>query len=213
MNQRSRSLQARLSDIEQRLRAMRTVTNTASAEISGGETIIDEDGSLIFADGGSLVLGSEYIGASGGRKILDEAGNLNVDSLMVQGDVLSARDYLFQREGIDNVVIDDTVVGTTQRELVLGFPDWASSAMVTYNIHINTRIRGRNTNSVLITLNGKPVSRPKSDEHGNIYLRAAVVRRVLPDSPTIKVGVLFSEETIPVADPRILITMGGVYSV
>lgn len=212
MNQRSRSLQTRLSDIEQRLRAMRTVTNTASAEITGGETIIDEDGSLLFADGGSLVLGSSSISASGGRKIIDEEGNLDVDSLTVHGDVLSARDYLYQREGIDIVVMDETVPETTVREVELGFPDWASSAMTTVSIHVNTRVKGRNANSLLITLNGKPVARPRSDEQGNISLRSSVVRRVFPESPTIRLGVSLTEETVPVADPRIMVTMGGVYS-
>ena len=212
MNQRSRSLQTRLSDIEQRLRAMRTVTNTASAEITGGETIIDVDGSLLFADGGSLVLGSSSISASGGRKIIDEEGNLDVDSLTVHGDVLSARDYLYQREGIDIVVMDETVPETTVREVELGFPDWASSAMTTVSIHVNTRVKGRNANSLLITLNGKPVARPRSDEQGNISLRSSVVRRVFPESPTIRLGVSLTEETVPVADPRIMVTMGGVYS-
>lgn len=212
MNQRSRSLQTRLRDIEQRLRAMRTVTNTASAEITGGETIIDEDGSLLFADGGSLVLGSSSISASGGRKIIDEEGNLDVDSLTVHGDVLSARDYLYQREGIDIVVMDETVPETTVREVELGFPDWASSAMTTVSIHVNTRAKGRNANSLLITLNGKPVARPRSDDQGNISLRSSVVRRVFPESPTIRLGVSLTEETVPVADPRIMVTMGGVYS-
>lgn len=212
MNQRSRSLQARLSDIEQRLRAMRTVTNTASAEITGGETIIDVDGSLLFADGGRLVLGSSSIGTSGDRKIIDEEGNLDADSLTVHGDVLSARDYLYQREGIDIVVMDETVPETTVREVELGFPDWASSAMVTTSIHVNTRVKGRNTNALLITLNGKPVARPRSDEQGNISLRSSVVRRVFPETPTVRLGVTLTEETVPVADPRIMVTMGGVYS-
>lgn len=212
MNQRSRSLQARLSDIEQRLRAMRTVTNTASAEITGGETIIDVDGSLLFADGGRLVLGSSSIGTSGDRKIIDEEGNLDADSLTVHGDVLSARDYLYQREGIDIVVMDETVPETTIREVELGFPDWSSSAVVTISIHVNTRVKGRNTNALLITLNGKPVARPRSDEQGNISLRSSVVRRVFPETPTIRLGVTLTEETVPVADPRIMVTMGGVYS-
>ena len=107
MSQRSSSLQSRLRDIEQRLRAMRTVTNTASAEISGGETIIDRDGSLIFSDGGSLVLGGKTIATSDDRLLLDESGNLDVDTLMVYGDVLSVRDYLRQREAIHLTVVDD----------------------------------------------------------------------------------------------------------
>lgn len=212
MNQRSRSLQTRLRDIEQRLRAMRTVTNTASAEITGGETIIDVDGSLLFADGGSLVLGSSSISASGGRKIIDEEGNLDVDSLTVHGDVLSARDYLYQREGIDIVVMDETVPETMVREVELGFPDWSSSAVVTTSIHVNTRVKGMNTNALLITLNGKPVARPRSDEQGNISLRSSVVRRVFPETPTIRLGITLTEESVPVADPRIMVTMGGVYS-
>lgn len=212
MSQRSSSLQNRLRDIEQRLRAMRTVTNTASAEISGGETIIDRDGSLIFSDGGSLVLGGKTIATSDDRLLLDESGNLDVDTLMVYGDVLSVRDYLRQREAIHLTVVDDHTPESMTREVVLGFPDWASSAMVIFDIYLNTRTRSRGTNTMLVTLNGKPVARPRSDENGNVILRSTVVRRVTPDLPTIRVGVAMDEPTVPVADPRLSVEASGVFS-
>lgn len=213
MNQRSQSLQTRLDDIEDRLRSMRTVTNTASAEISGGETVIDVDGTLTFSDGGQLFLGSSSIQTADGRNIIDPEGNLTVDSLVVYGDILSARDYLYQREGINSDVIDTQVVESIYQEIEVGFPDWASSAMVSFDIYINTRVKSVSSNPLVVTLNGKPVSRPKSDQRGNISNNTSVVRRVSPDQPIMRIGVDFSEGTVPVGDPKIHVTIGGVFSV
>lgn len=213
MNQRSQSLQTRLDDIEERLRSMRTVTNTASSEISGGETVIDDDGTLIFSDGGQLFLGSSSIQTKDGQDIIDPQGNLNVDSLVVYGDVLSARDYLYQREGIYSTVVDTQVVESASQELEVEFPDWASSAMISFDIYVNTRVKSVDSNPLLVSINGKPVTRPKSDQRGNVSSNTSVVRRVTPNQPMIKIDIDFREDTIPVGDPRMYVVIGGVFSV
>lgn len=213
MQQRSGSLQNRLSDIESRLRSMRTVANTASAEISGGETVIDEDGSIFFSDGGRLSLGSSSIQSSTGEMMIDPEGNLSVDSLVVYGDILSASDYLYQREAIEAEIISTDIIEPVVSETTLGFPDWASSALVTFTIYVRARFNEIDSNPMLISLNGKPIARPRTDQLGNLEIDASVVRRVSPDTPNIRVNIDLSGTSVPTASPTISIKIGGVYSV
>lgn len=206
-------LQSRISDVRRRLRAMRTVTNTASAQISGGETVIDEDGSLIFGSGGRLTLGGSTISNSVGEPILDREGVLNVDYFTVYGDVLSASDYLFQREVFDEVVVDTTEVGSFAAPVTLDFPDWSSSALVNYHITLNTRISSANSNKVTIYLNGKPVARPRSTSIGDVYLNSFVTRRHFPEGPTPTVTMEVDEPVLPMVGSGVNVSMAGVYLV
>lgn len=210
---RSESLQARLADVERRLRAMRTVTNTASAEIAGGETIIDENGSIYFLDGGRLRLGGSSIITSDGKTILDTEGNLTADSVVVYGDVLSARDYRFQRETFEEIVLSSNVIQSIDEEVTLGFPDWSSSASVVTTIRITARVGSTESNPLLISLNGKPIARPRTDSLGNITLDTSVTRRVLPERPSLRLSIVFEEDTVPTAVPEMYVKMGGVFSV
>lgn len=212
MERRSQSLHSRLNNVKRRLREMRTVTNTASAEISGGETVIDADGSIYFLDGGRLVLGSSTVSTLAGTPLINGTGDLSVDSLTVYGDVLSAADYMYQREIIDYTVVDTDTIESMSTEVDLEFPDWSSTALVTFYVYIDTRIRTPNTNSVLVKINGKPVARPRSDSIGNVQLSSTVVRRVLPDNPTVKIDVELTDDTFPTGKPRLKIALGGVYS-
>lgn len=213
MQQRSGTLQDRLNDIERRLRTFRTVTNTASAEITGGETVIDEDGSIIFSDGGTLRLGGSSIQTYEGSSIIDSEGNLHADSLEVHGDVLSASDYLYQRETIDSEVINTTDISSIDREVDLGFPDWSSTALAVFDVYVNSRFRGTYSNPMTVYLNGKPIARPKTDELGNIVLDSSVVRRITPEHPAIRITVDVSGEVVPVDSPAIRVKIGGVFSV
>lgn len=210
---RSESLQARLSDVERRLREMRTVTNTASAEISGGETIIDEDGSVYFLDGGRLRLGGSSIETTSGKTIISPEGHLTADSVVVYGDVLSARDHKYQRETFEEEIISTNVVQSVDEEFSLEFPDWSSSAMVVVNIRIATRVGSINSNPLLVTLNGKPIARPRSDYLGNIVLSTSVVRKVLPDRPSLRLSAVFAEDTVPFISPEMIVKVGGLYTV
>lgn len=212
MERRSQSLQSRLNNVKRRLREMRTVTNTASAEISGGETVIDADGSIYFLDGGRLVLGSSTVSTLAGTPLINGTGDLSVDSLTVYGDVLSAADYMYQRETIDYTVVDTDTIESMSTEVDLEFPDWSSTALVTFYVYIDTRVRTPNTNNVLVKINGKTVARPRSDSIGNVQLSSTVVRRVLPDNPTVKVDVELTDDTFPTGKPRLKIALGGVYS-
>lgn len=212
MDRRSRSLQARLDDIRRRFRAMRTVSNTASSEISGGETVIDEDGSLIFKDGGRLTLGGSAIVGADGSPLIDENGNLTVDSLTVYGDILSAEDYLLQREAIDITVVDTLSVESIDITEPLEFPDWASSALVTYYIEVSTRIRSPESNNVMIKLNGKPVSRPRSDTLGNVSTVVAISRGMVPETPNVHVEVEINDDIFPTSTSKMLVTIGGVFT-
>lgn len=214
MNQRkSRSLQNRLNNLESRLHAMSTVTNTSSAEISGGETVIDEDGSLYFMDGGTLYLGSSSVKTSDSRDLIDSSGNLYVDSLTVYGDILSSRDYVYQREPIDEVIVDTSEVASKSLVFDIEFPDWASTALVTFSFRISTRIESVNSNKLLITLNGKPVARPRSNDLGDIELSSSVIRRIYPENLSTRISVELDEESVPSSTPRMLITLGGVFTV
>ena len=204
-------LQSRISDVRRRLRAMRTVTNTASAQISGGETVIDEDGSLIFGSGGRLTLGGSTISNSIGEPILDREGVLNVDYFTVYGDVLSASDYLFQREVFEVVVIDTTEVGSFAAPVSLSFPDWSSSALVNYHITLNTRISSANSNKITIYLNGKPVARPRSTSIGDVYLNSFVTRRHFPGGPTPTITMQVDEPVLPMDGAGVNVSMAGVY--
>lgn len=212
MERRSQSLQSRLNNVKRRLREMRTVTNTASAEISGGETVIDADGSIYFLDGGRLVLGSSTVSTLAGTPLINGTGDLSVDSLTVYGDVLSAADYMYQRETIDYTVVDTDTIESMSTEVDLEFPDWSSTALVTFYVYIDTRVRTPNTNNVLVKINGKTVARPRSDSIGNVQLSSTVVRRVLPDNPTVKIDVELTDDTFPTGKPRLKIALGGVYS-
>lgn len=204
-------LQSRISDVRRRLRAMRTVTNTASAQISGGETVIDEDGSLIFGSGGRLTLGGSTISNSTGEPILDREGVLNVDYFTVYGDVLSASDYLFQREVFEVVVADTTEVGSFEAPAALNFPDWSSSALVNYNITLSTRISSANSNKITIYLNGKPVARPRSTSIGDVYLNSFVTRRHFPGGPAPTITMEVDEPVLPTVGARVNVSMAGVY--
>lgn len=212
MERRSQSLQSRLNNVKRRLREMRTVTNTASAEISGGETVIDADGSIYFLDGGRLVLGSSTVSTLAGTPLINGTGDLSVDSLTVYGDVLSAADYMYQRETIDYTVVDTDTIESMSTEVDIEFPDWSSTALVTFYVYIDTRVRTPNTNNVLVKINGKTVARPRSDSIGNVQLSSTVVRRVLPDNPTVKIDVELTDDTFPTGKPRLKIALGGVYS-
>lgn len=213
MQQKSGSLQARLDDIERRLRSFRTVTNTASAEITGGETVIDEDGSIIFSDGGRLVLGESSIKSYDGTELIDSDGNLKVDSLIVYGDVLSASDYHYQREAIEDDIVNTNVIAPIDQRTELEFPDWSSSALVVFTVYIKARFRNSEHNPLTIYLNGKPISRPKSDVLGNVILDSTVVRRMSPENPTIHLTIDITDDVAPVADPEIRVSIGGVYSI
>lgn len=209
---RSETLKTRLADVERRLKAMRTVTNTASAEISGGETIIDDEGSLIFEDGGRLRLEGSVIETTTGKTLIDSGGNLVADSVIIYGDVLSARDYMLQRETIEETLIDTELINTTKLDYTLDFPDWASKASIVATIAVNSRVRTREGNPLLVSFNGKPVSRPRTDSVGNVMVSTSVVRRVLPDNPEIRISLTFSEETVPSASPKMRVKLGGVYT-
>lgn len=204
-------LQSRISDVRRRLRAMRTVTNTASAQISGGETVIDEDGSLIFGSGGRLTLGGSTISNSTGEPILDREGVLNVDYFTVYGDVLSASDYLYQREVFEVVVVDTTEVESFAAPVELNFPDWSSSALVNYSITLNTRISSANSNKITIYLNGKPVARPRSTSIGDVYLNSFVTRRHFPGGPTPIITMGVDEPVLPMDGSGVNVSMAGVY--
>lgn len=206
-------LQSRISDVRRRLRAMRTVTNTASAQISGGETVIDEDGSLIFGSGGRLTLGGSTISNSAGESILDREGVLNVDYFTVYGDVLSASDYLYQREVFEVDAVDTTEVGSFAVPVPLNFPDWSSSALVNYTITLNTRISSANSNKITIYLNGKPVARPRSTSIGDVYLNSFATRRHFPDGPTPTITMEVDEPVLPMVGSGVNVSMSGVYLV
>lgn len=212
MDRRSRDLQSRISDVRRRLRAMRTVTNTSSAQIEGGETVIDEDGGLIFGSGGRLTLGGSTIADSTGEPIISREGVLSVDSFMVYGDVLSASDYLFQREVFEIAVVDTTEVGSLIAPVEMNFPDWSSSALADYSITLNTRIPSINSNKVTVYLNGKPVARPRSNSIGDVYLNSFVTRRHYPDDPTPTIEVVVDEEVLPTIESVVRITTSGVYT-
>lgn len=206
-------LQSRINDVRRRLRAMRTVTNTASAQISGGETVIDEDGSLIFGSGGRLALGGSTISNSAGEPILDREGVLNVDYFTVYGDVLSASDYLYQREVFEVDAVDTTEVGSFSVPVSLDFPDWSSSALVNYTITLNTRISSANSNKITIYLNGKPVARPRSTSIGDVYLNSFVTRRHFPEGPTPTITMEVDEPVLPMVGAGVNVSMAGVYLV
>lgn len=212
MERRSRDLQSRINDVRRRLRSMRTVTNTASAQISGGETIIDSDGSLFFGSGGRLVLGGSTISDEVGNPIISSEGNLSVESLTVYGDVLSAYDYLYQRESFMDTLVDSSEVGPLSMLTNLSFPDWSSSALVTYYLDIRTRIDAVNSNKVIVRINGKPVARPRSDITGNIEMHSYVTRRMYPGSPSITVEVEIDGNTLPTSDSLLRIKTAGVYT-
>lgn len=211
MDRRSRDLQSRISDVRRRMRAMRTVTNTASAQISGGETVIDEDGSLIFGSGGRLTLGGSTISNSMGEPIINREGVLIVDSFTAYGDVLSATDYLLQREVFEMVAVNTPDVAPFSLTVPLNFPDWSSSALVNYRITLNTRISSANSNKIIVYLNGKPVARPRSTSIGDVYLNSFVTRRHFPggSSPTITMEV--DEPVLPMEGSGVNIAMAGVY--
>lgn len=212
MHRRSKDLQSRIGDVRRRLRAMRTVTNTASAQISGGETIIDEDGSLIFGSGGRLALGGSTISNSSGEPIIGSDGVLDVDSLTVYGDVLSASDYLLQREVFDIGLVDTTEVGPFIAPVPLHFPDWSSSALVNYRVTINTRISSVNSNKITVYINSKPVARPRSSSIGNVYSDSFVTRRHYPEGPSPTVEVRMDEPVLPLGASMLKITLSGVYT-
>ena len=212
MHRRSKDLQSRIGDVRRRLRAMRTVTNTASAQISGGETIIDEDGSLIFGSGGRLALGGSTITDSAGAPIIGSDGVLDVDSLNVYGDVLSASDYLLQREVFEIGLVDTTEVGPFIAPVSLNFPDWSSSALVNYRVTINTRISSINSNKITVYINSKPVARPRSSSIGNVYSDIFVTRRHYPEGPSPTVEVRTDEPVLPLGESMLKITLSGVYT-
>lgn len=212
MYRRSKDLQSRISDVRRRLRALRTVTNTASAQISGGETIIDEDGSLIFGSGGRLTLGGSTVSNSSGESIISSDGVLDVDSLTVYGDVLSASDYLLQREVFEIELVDTPEVGPFIAPVLLNFPDWSSSALVNYHITVNTRISSINSNKLTVYINSKPVARPRSSSIGNVYLDSFVTRRHYPEDSSPTVEVRMSEPVLPLGESILKVTLSGVYT-
>lgn len=212
MHRRSKDLQSRISDVRRRLRAMRTVTNTASSQISGGETIIDEDGGLIFGSGGRLTLGGSTISNSLGEPIISRDGVLDVDSFTVYGDVLSASDYLFQREVFEIGIVNTTEVGPLITTVPLKFPDWSSSALVNYRVTLNTRISSINSNKITVHINGKPVARPRSNSIGNVYLDSFVTRRHYPEDPAPTIEVRTDEPILPLGESILKITLSGVYT-
>lgn len=212
MHRRSKDLQSRISDVRRRLRAMRTVTNTASSQISGGETIIDEDGSLIFGSGGRLTLGGSTITNSSGEPIIGSDGVLDVDSFTVYGDVLSASDYLFQREVFEIGLVDTIEVGPLITPVPLEFPDWSSSALVNYRVTLNTRISSINSNKITVHINSKPVARPRSNSIGNVYLDSFVTRRHYPEDPAPTIEVRTDEPILPLGESILKITLSGVYT-
>ena len=213
MANRNSSLQVRLSNIETRLRAMRTVTNTASSEVAGGETIIDTDGTLIFSDGGRLRIGGSSVRSSSGNYIIDPDGNLSVDSLEVHGDILSSKDYLFQREVLNPIALSQTNIENAEHEISLDFPDWSSRATITVNVKVDTRFQELDANPIVFTINGKVFMRPKTSLTGDVIAEASVVRRILPEQPVIRLGVGVSGEIAPTQGEGITIEMSGVYTV
>lgn len=206
------SVTDRITDFRRRLNAMRTVTNTASSQISGGETIIDQDGGVSFRDGGQLVLGSSSIITSRGESIISESGDLTVDSLNVYGDVLSAQDYLYQREVASRVIVDTDEAWTRHDTVDVDFPDWASSMLATVNIYLSQRISTPRSNKVLIQLNGKPVARPRSNELGDILVDSSITRTILPENPNLTVSTVIGDSLSPTDTARITIKVSGVFS-
>ena len=209
---RANTLQSRLFNIETRLRAMNTVTNTASSEISGGETIIDENGSLIFHSGGTLVIGNSSI-SSGDAEIITSDGNLVADTVTISGDVLSASDYDKQREATRTVLLSTDVVGSTSINHELEFPDWASYASVWTNVVLRTRVRTPNSNPVLITVNGSPLARPRSSDIGDVQTDVTGFRRITPDNPYVRVAITMAEDSVPIDSPEMYVEQGVMYLV
>lgn len=203
------TLKQRILDIERRLAVLSTTTNTQSSQISGGETVVDSEGSVTFRDGGSLILAeTARLNTGSGKTIIDYAGIINADRVKINGDILSSSDYKNQRETFSSTLIDTKNVQSLEYPIELMLPDWARFAHISVSVFVKARLYNPESSFIEFLVNGVPVGRSMSKLNEDTILSSSVSFDTEND---FKVNVLMGSSAAPSVDSRMILTTGGIY--
>lgn len=206
------TLLGRINDLQRRVSALTTVTNTEASIVEDGETIVDSDGGIVFSNGGVLVPKSGDIVTADGGPIISATGELDVDSIHVSGDIMLLSDYKNQREVDTDTVIDAGLVeGSTYTVKILP-PDWANRVIVTVNAYISGRLYRPGESTAQLRIDGVPYASSVSSQFTGDFLLNTSITRIFPASrESYNVGVSLSDGVAPSGDNIIRITTGCVY--
>lgn len=205
----------RLADYERRVSDLTTATNTASSQISGGRTVVDQDGSVQFIDGGAfIVANSSAIKASSGSTILDSSGDLVVDSVTVLGDVFSTQDYMLQRESLVRTIVDTPELTRGSWSISVDLPDWASSALISLRVSGRGILYAAAAAGAEVTVNINSVPYHKSTQIPGGYVNFDVNLTKIVDSNTdnINISIDTSDRVSPAIDAFTKISYGVLYT-